>query len=175
MNDLALKAAEQKLGEIEQALSRQRNVIADANAEISRLQGQRGEIASWIEMWHTLAGKPQVPVAAERSEIGLPVSRHAKRKRPNNPDKSVVVDKALEIIRERDEPMGRKALFVALAENGIVLEGTDPQMVLSTMLWRSKDRIQRLPAFGYWPAGETYEPHEQIKNVVNDSLDGLLD
>ncbi len=31
-------------------------------------------------------------------------------------------------------------------------------MVLSTMLWRMKDRIVRLPQFGYWIADKEYVP-----------------
>jgi hypothetical protein len=43
-----------------------------------------------------------------------------------------------------------------LTERGLIIEGADPEMVLSTMLWRSKDRIVRLPKFGYWVAERPY-------------------
>ena len=48
----------------------------------------------------------------------------------------------------------REELFPALIEKGFVIEGNDPHMVLSTMLWRMKDKakIVRLRGGGYWLA-----------------------
>lgn len=167
MVDTVLDVATARMAEIENLIAEQRNAIMDANARIARLEVERANVAAWIEMWHRLAGTQGRPVAAEQNEHLLAVDKSVKRKRPNNPDKSVVVDKALEIIREHGEPMGRRALFDALAASGIVLEGTDPQMVLSTMLWRSKDRVKRLSGFGYWPANEPYAPYDDIvKSVI---------
>ncbi len=54
--------------------------------------------------------------------------------------------------------MTRTALYEELGRRGIRLFGKDPVMVLSTMLWRSQERIVRLPNHGYWPAERTYEP-----------------
>jgi hypothetical protein len=40
---------------------------------------------------------------------------------------------------------------------GIVISSeTDPEMVLSTMLWRMRDRIARLKTGGYWLAEKAY-------------------
>lgn len=41
--------------------------------------------------------------------------------------------------------MPRKELFNALAKEGLVIHGKDPEMVLITMLWRESDTIVRLP------------------------------
>ena len=152
MDDSAHKAAVARLTEIGQLVAQQRNAITDATAKLQGLQAEQAEVEAWIAMWHRFSGT-DVPVAAERNEIGLPV---VKRKRPKNPDRIEVVDKAVEIIRAHGKPLGRKVLFNALAENGVVLKGKDAEMVLSTMLWRSKDRIVRLVPHGYWLRDESY-------------------
>ena len=173
MVDTVLDAATTRMAEVEAQIAEQRNAIMDASARLARLEAERADVAAWIEMWHRLAGTQGRPVAAEQNELLRTVDKSVKRKRPNNPDKSVVVDKALEIIRQQGEPMGRKALFNALAESGIVLEGTDPQMVLSTMLWRSKERIVRLVPFGYWPAGVEYPPATELKLQLETAAESL--
>ena len=173
MVDTVLDAATARMAEVESLIAEQRNAIMDANARLARLEAERADVAAWIEMWHRLAGTQGRPVAAEQNEHMRAVDKSVKRKRPSNPDKSVVVDKALEIIRQHGEPMGRRALFDALVENGIVLEGSDPQMVLSTMLWRSKDRIVRLVPFGYWPAGTEYPPATELKCQLEAEADSL--
>lgn len=54
--------------------------------------------------------------------------------------------------------MPRKELFNALAKEGLVIHGKDPEMVLSTMLWRASDTIVRLPPHGYWPKDTPFSP-----------------
>jgi hypothetical protein len=92
----------------------------------------------------------------------------------------VVVDVALQIIQERGEPMARRELFDELAGRGIVIQGKDPEMVLSTMLWRSKEKIVRLPGHGYWPADRSYpdahyipEADDIIGAAANEPEDGI--
>lgn len=166
MTDVALERAIVRIAQLEQEISAQKNAINDANSRLSRLEAARAELAAWIEQWHLLAGTQGAPVAAERNEISLPVEKPVKRVRPKNPDREEVVEKALEIIRENERPMSRHDLFKALGARGVVIAGKDPEMVLSTMLWRSKDKIVRLVPFGYWPAGEVYPPHADLVNSV---------
>lgn len=167
MADVALERAMARMAQLEQEISAQKNAINDANSRLSRLEAARAEIAAWIDQWHRLAGTERVPVAAERNAINLPVEKLVKRTRPKNPNREEVVEKALEIIRDHGEPMTRHALFQALAERGVTIAGKDPEMVLSTMLWRSKDKISRLAPFGYWPAHEPYKPYDDlVKSVV---------
>jgi len=73
---------------------------------------------------------------------------------PVNPTKEVVANQAVMILRERGEPMTRAKLLGALAEKGTIINGKDPAVVLSTMLWRMKDVVTYHDGFGYWPAGE---------------------
>ena len=170
MTDTALEAAASRMAELERNISAQRNTINDANTKLSRLEKEHADVAAWIEMWHNLAGTQGRPVAAERTEINLPVQKAVKRTRPKNPGREYVVDKAVEIIREWGHPMGRQTLFEALAERGIAIFGKDPEMVLSTMLWRSKHKIVRLTPYGYWPADESYPDADYISNLDDNRL-----
>lgn len=160
MSDSALEAAEKKAIDLRAAIASLKNKIADDQARLSRLSNEAAAVDDWIRTWHQLAGTPYIPAGMERSEITLPVG---KPKRPKNPDREIVVEKALQIIRERGEPMSRRDLFEALKEQGIELRGKDPEMVLSTMLWRSQDRIERLIPFGYWPTGVEYAPATALR------------
>lgn len=164
MVDTVLDAATARMAEVDSLIAEQRNAIMDANARLARLEAERADVAAWIEMWHRLAGTQGRPVAAEHNEH-LRVSHHSvKRKRPKNPDRTEVVEKAVEIIRARQRPMSRKALFEALTDVGMEIRGKDPEMVLSTMLWRSKDRIVRLPTYGYWVADESYPEADYVSS-----------
>ncbi|CAN5285842.1 hypothetical protein BH09PSE1_BH09PSE1_11650 [soil metagenome] len=49
--------------------------------------------------------------------------------------------------------MTRKRLFEELAHHDIVIQGANPEMVFSTMLWRMQDRFERIPKRGYWLTG----------------------
>ena len=67
-----------------------------------------------------------------------------------NPDKAEVGKVAKVIIYAAQKPVPRTELFQALAERGIRIHGKDPEMVLSTMMWRMKEDFVRLPHHGYW-------------------------
>jgi len=67
-----------------------------------------------------------------------------------NPDRLTVGAHVKQIINELKRPVLREDLFNALAERGIVIHGKDPQMVLSTMMWRMPQDFIRLAGHGYW-------------------------
>lgn len=167
MSDAALKAATEKLTRLLNDIAEQKSRISAAQSMIARFDKEVADLDHWIATWHKLSGTEQKPTPAERIEIG-PAT--AKRLKPKNPDRELVVDTALEIIRERGEPVNRKDLFDALAMRGLIIRGKDPEMVLSTMLWRSPDKIVRLPPHGYWPKGVDCKPANYY--VI---LDDLLD
>jgi hypothetical protein len=66
------------------------------------------------------------------------------------------------LIEREGRPLPRQHIFQSLIGEGINLQGKDPEMVLSTMLWRLKERFVRIPRQGYWlkekdyPAGGYY-------------------
>lgn len=180
MDDVALKAAEEKLAGISQQIAEHRNLINDAMSRLSTLQHEAAELDNWIRMWHRFAGTAHSPTAAKQSEISLPVVAKPKVTRPKNPDREMVAEKALALIEERGVPMSRRELFDALAARGIIIRGKDPEMVLSTMLWRSKDRIVRLPNHGYWPAHLSFLPaiydpdiEDLLGSAANEPEDGM--
>ena len=84
-----------------------------------------------------------------------------------NPDRQDVVTAALTYIADARRPLSRKRIHEKLTENGTEIRGKDPLMVLSTMLWRTKDRIIRLPGFGYWPVDRPYPRADYFPEGAN--------
>ncbi len=167
MSDAALDAASAKLAKLLTDIEVEKSRISAAQTMIARFDKEVAELDHWIATWHKLSGTEQKPTPAERIKI-IPAT--TKRIKPKNPDRELVVDTALEIIRERGEPVNRKGLFDALAERGLIIRGKDPEMVLSTMLWRSPEKIVRLPLHGYWPKDVDYNPANYY--VILDDLLG---
>lgn len=53
-----------------------------------------------------------------------------------------------------------------LRERGLIIEGAEPETVLSTMLWRMRDaaKIVHLKNVGYWTAEARWPPAHYIPN-----------
>lgn len=79
------------------------------------------------------------------------------RKRPRNSSHEEVGDAALRVLAEAKAPMSRGDLFAAVMEQGVTIEGQDPEVVFSTMMWRERERVVNLKGHGYWPADRPYE------------------
>jgi hypothetical protein len=137
---------------------KKRDILAQRMEEIKR---ELAKIDSWIAQWHEFAGEPlDHPLAyLDRllpqdagSAQQAPVVRHRTRPRAGaNPKKEDVAEAARQIILDRGEPVSRADLFKALAERGMTIHSeSDPEMVLSTMLWRTRDKVIRLKTGGYW-------------------------
>jgi len=147
----AFEAAQKRVAELDEKIAKEKNVIADSQAKIASHDKELADLQNWLSMWHRLTGTEN-PTAAERIVPNPP----PRARRPKNPDREDVANQALQIIRERGAPQSRKELFDALAMQGTDIHGKDPEMVLSTMLWRSQDKIVRLPSHGYWPKDTPY-------------------
>ncbi|MBV9930025.1 MAG: hypothetical protein JO013_03670 [Alphaproteobacteria bacterium] len=147
MTDVALQNAVARAAEIERYIAQRTEEIEDLRQSVEDAREHLEKTRNFILTWYEMAGI-QPPQSAERVES---TATQAPTRRPKNPDREFVVDKSLELIREAGKPMPRKELFDALAGRGVIIRGKDPEMVLSTMLWRSQDRIVRLPGHGYWP------------------------
>jgi hypothetical protein len=102
-----------------------------------------------------------------------PLARNGK-KATGNPKKELVVRVARTIIKKKGRPLQRGPLFEALREHGLIINGADPEMVLSTMLWRKRDEIIRLPDHGYWLAEEPYPPAAYDPSVKHHRADTEL-
>lgn len=149
----AFDAAKERVAELSEKIASEKNKINDSQARLAGFERDLAEMERWLALWHRLTGTEN-PTAAEQIEI----SARPRSRRPKNPDRDHVANCALQIIRMRGEPMSRKDLFEALKEWEVNIQGKDPEMVLSTMLWRSQDKIVRLPQHGYWPKSEPWEP-----------------
>lgn len=95
---------------------------------------------------------------------------------PKNPDKAQVGAVAKVLIVEQGRPLTRSELFQRLKGAGINIYGKDPEMVLSTMMWRLKDDFVRLPRHGYWLKVLPYPPAEYLPgDKVQTELEDLVD
>lgn len=160
---------------IRTALSQKAQLERDVASLTARLSTKRAELEKterFIESWLDFAS-PEEKAALDFEPRVLDTS--GVYQKVQNPKKEDVASAAVEIIRAYGAPMSREKLARALAERGIQLTGEDPDKVLSTMLWRMKDAVVRLPGFGYWPANDPYaragyDPEERRKQV-----DALID
>jgi len=166
MTDNALLNAEQRIVEIDNRINQLNSDISDIYKKIETLTAEREKLNTFVVVWHELAGLPTPPMANDSVDKQAK-SLKIRLVRPKNPDRSVVVDAVLEIIRENGRPMSRSALFNALTKRNIIIQGKDPDMVLSTMLWRSQDRVVRLPPYGYWDAEQSYPEADYVSNLVD--------
>lgn len=162
------------------AMARRDDLAAQINEAQQRIDEWRREIAAvetFIAEWHRYAGLP-VPAAFEEIDRSVipaappPADTTPKKKRPSyrNPKKEAVADAACELIAERGEPIGRAELLRLLADRGLVIEGTEPDKVLSTMLWRMQDRVVRLKTGGYWLADRPYDPAGYVPPILAEML-----
>lgn len=149
MSDNALRNAEAK----RDALAKE---IEALGLRLSGLRDSHSRVSAFIEQWHEFAGTPLPDIHTsdtdgERDRVVI-----------KNPDRKYVAQEAARLIRMVGAPMNRTELFQALARSGIKITGKEPEMVLSTMLWRTPETIVRLPSFGYWPQEDPYPPANYI-------------
>ena len=91
--------------------------------------------------------------------------------RRRNSKKEEVAEAAKDIIVAEGRSLPRSELYKKLIEKGLVIEGSDPEMVLSTMLWRMSGVIVRVRGGGYWVAGQpspdgSYDPDKDSPTAV---------
>jgi hypothetical protein len=138
----------------ENAMARRDELARAINEAQQLIEGMRTELRgvdTFLGQWRKFAGVTEpAGVDPALNDIAKPPPWIPKRMR--NSKKEDVAEAAYEIIKERGEPMTRSDLYDRLIARGMVLNGSDPQMVLSTMLWRMPSRIKRLKKGGYWLA-----------------------
>lgn len=142
---------------IANAHNRRGSLAAQINALQQQLEALRRELAvvdEFISRWHTFAqldeGDSLIP---SEQAVDKPVEKE-KRIRPTNPSREAVGDVVEALLREWQRPASRARLFEELPNHGIDIQGTNPEMVFSTMLWRLQNRFERIPKRGYWLKGE---------------------
>jgi hypothetical protein len=175
VTDVALENAN---GEKKQILSE----ILEADTRLSLLKERLRSVERFIEQWHTFAAGHEITFDEKTAPIvNKTGSTQTHRGRTvGNTRKEIVVETARGVISERNEPIGRSELFKELTARGVVLNGKDPEMVLSTMLWRMKDKIIRLSKGGYWlterpsPDGSYVPGDEPSNELPKPNFDDLL-
>ncbi|MGO8069706.1 hypothetical protein AB9E28_29790 [Rhizobium leguminosarum] len=102
-------------------------------------------------------GVPILTVDKFESKAASKNAKHA-RMVGKNPDKRDVAAQVAAMLFETDKPMSRREIYNKLKEQGIDIQGKDPEMVLSTMLWRAGEEfsIENKKGIGYILKGKDY-------------------
>ena len=150
--DNALKKAEDLKFEMSQR-------FATLTAELAFVESELERANRFISEYNAFISGDTAPDTKEKES---PRRTLTLRKRYRNPPKEQVAECAVQIIRERGEPISRDDLYDSLAEKDFHIKGKDPRMVLSTMLWRQPELIVRLKRGGYWPASDPLPDGEEV-------------
>lgn len=166
MADIALENAKTKR---HQLLTRRDSL----KAELNSLDRDLADTEDFILNWYRFAG---VEPVENLNIAGTPVHTESPlrgtRKNLTNPKKEDVAAEVRKIIEAAGAPVLRKDLMPVLQDRHFKIEGSDPDMVLSTMLWRAGAGagVVRLKKGGYWlkerPWPDTgYDPDRQLEQA----------
>lgn len=161
---------------LQNAISRREELAKQVNEAQQRIEEWRKElrrVETFISDWHAFAGVAPLP---QRDAAVVTVPKPAK---PANSKKEDVAAEARKIIEEWGRPIRRTDLYENLVERGYVMDGADPEMVLSTMLWRAGAAagvVRLRKGGGYWlkeqPWGPTgYDPADEDLMQLTDNRD----
>ncbi|PDS75448.1 hypothetical protein [Rhizobium sp. L43] len=114
---------------------------------ISDMEGTYSELLS-------LTVSPVVEKVDKPKKITLRV----KGKVRINPSKEKVAKIVRQMLEDSDKPLSRSEIYKSLDRQGIKIWGKDPEMVLSTMLWRAGPElgIENKKGVGYILKGKDY-------------------
>ena len=85
----------------------------------------------------------------------------------DNSSKEAVAEAAYKLVKMRGDRIMRDELYDLLIEQGIVINGKNPKMILSTMLWRVKpSKLVRLKGGGYWLKDKRYDAENYIPEEI---------
>jgi hypothetical protein len=149
MSDHAIKNAVSEKREIQLRIEKYERAIKRAKLQLI-------EIDKFISQWEKFSGQSAANISAV---VSLKDKEHSARNLANphelakiiNPAKEDVAKAALDIIQAAGQSVTRSDLFSKLKLQGIEIKGHNPEMILSTMLWRMRDLsgIVRLKSGGY--------------------------
>ena len=134
--------------------------------EIAEIDTRIGQIDGFIAAWQAFADTDpefaveSLPLASENKQRKSP---DTPKRATGNSSKEEVAEAALKIIHERGSPVMRADLYKELLGRGLIIKGKDPEMVLSTMLWRMQDKIVRLKSGGYWDADKPFGNYDPMQ------------
>lgn len=149
MSDNAIRTALSKRAEVEDR-------IRKLERRIKREKEQIIEINKFIQQWEKFSGRAVSSVVEpnalnEKGDFAATVGNSQVRMVPVNPRKEEVAEIAKQVLISAGKPLSRNELFKLLTAKGLTIHGSNPEMVLSTMLWRTRDtsNIVRLKSGGY--------------------------
>jgi len=159
MSDDAIRNAVAKRADLEAKIAKSEELIRRSRAQIA-------EINRFIKQWEKFSGRSADDVSHSNKEnqklnsVDSDISES-----PNNPKKEIVAAAVVEILAKAGRPVSRADLFKALQDEGLIIYGAHPEMVLSTMLWRTRDDfgIIRLKSGGYTLA-ELLQSHDDVES-----------
>jgi hypothetical protein len=158
------------------ATSRRDDLAKEINNTQQRLEALRSELRAvdtFLDQWRKFAGITFALAANDATDTASFViansAPYAPRARKNS-KKEEVAKAAYEIISVQGRPLSRGELFKKLIEQGLIIEGSDPEMVLSTMLWRMRNVVVRLPGTGYWTANRPSPDGKYIPGEATDLI-----
>jgi hypothetical protein len=163
-------------GAYQNAIRRRDEIIAevrDTEAKLTELRNEHRRVDLFIQQWHEFAGTPILDRAP--AVVHHPRSIATSGRSVRNSKKEDVAEAAQRILRDEGHPLSRTELYTRLVAQGLTIEGTDPEMVLSTMLWRMKDKVIRLSGGGYWLPDVPYERASFHAKPAIDELFGSVD
>lgn len=164
MSDIAIRNAEARLDSINSKIRGLEGEKRQVLELIGRAESEKLELQNFIDTWYKIA---EIPRKDSKEQIMDIVDRA--NSKISNPSRQEVAKAAVEIIESVGRPMPRRELFQALKASGIVIAGKNAEMVLSTMLWRTKDVIVRLPPpYGYWPANQDFAEANYVSAMTGD-------
>jgi len=164
---------------LDNAIARRDGLAALINSAQQQIDEWRRELRraeSFIAEWHAFAEReepphhedfehpvPEAPPSRSEDDYGA-----VRKRTTGNSKKEEVASAARAFIEETGAPVSRDDLFKQMIAEGLTIEGTDPIMVMTTMLWRMRDKaaIVRLKNGGYWLKERPYEPAGYYPNDI---------
>lgn len=145
MTDPAIKNALDQHDALAKSINSLNQQLEDARRDLAKVE-------QFIALWKEFSGEEvdTSEIAPLRNRTRTRHVRLVGGEKPVNPPKERIGDVIEAFLKSRQKPASRKELQEHLKEVGIHLQGTDPDMVLSTMLWRMPERFTRIPPHGYW-------------------------
>lgn len=146
MPDDAILNALSKRADLEARISKAEEVVRRSKVQIA-------EITRFIKQWEKFSGRSADDMQTAKILQTGPdlISGDASGDSSKNPKKEQVASEVIHILEKSGKPLSRTDLFKQLQERGVTINGANPEMVLSTMLWRTRDAfdIIRLKSGGY--------------------------
>lgn len=152
VTDSAIQNAKARRDDLAAKINDLQTKIADYKKDLARVD-------QFISDWNAFAG-----VESEQ-ESGLQGIEAKKA----NPSREEVADMAAVLIEKNCAPILRADLFRLIEDRGLHIHGKNPEMVLSTMMWRTQDKFVRIPGWGYWFRDRPFPPAKYQPGDIPDS------